>query len=115
MIFCDTSAVAKLYVAERESPAVRTLLESDDQVLVSELVRAELMAVFHRQLRERKWTQRRAAVELGVSQPRVSHLMGNRIDRFSTDSLIVLLARAGVDVQIRAKPRRSSRSVKRTA
>lgn len=57
MIFCDTSAVAKLYVAERESPAVRTLLESDDQVLVSELVRAELMAVFHRQLRERKWTR----------------------------------------------------------
>jgi hypothetical protein len=57
VIFCDTSAVAKLYVAERESPAVRTLLESDDQVLVSELVRAELMAVFHRQLRERKWTR----------------------------------------------------------
>jgi predicted nucleic acid-binding protein len=57
VIFCDTSAVAKLYVAERESPAARTLLESDDQVLVSELVRAELMAVFHRQLRERKWTR----------------------------------------------------------
>ena len=42
MFFCDNSAVAKLYVAERESPAVRTLLESDDQVLVSELVRSPL-------------------------------------------------------------------------
>lgn len=59
MIFCDTSAVAKLYVAEKDSPAIRTLLESEDQVLVSELVRAELMAVFHRQLREKKWTRDR--------------------------------------------------------
>jgi len=42
VFFCDNSAVAKLYVAERESPAVRTLLESDDQVLVSELVRSPL-------------------------------------------------------------------------
>lgn len=57
MIFCDTSAVAKLYVAEKESPAIRTLLETEDQVLVSELVRAELMAVFHRQLREKTWTR----------------------------------------------------------
>jgi predicted nucleic acid-binding protein len=57
MIFCDTSAVAKLYVAEKESPALRTLLESEDQVLLSELLRAELMAVFHRQLREKKWTR----------------------------------------------------------
>jgi len=59
MIFCDTSAVAKLYVAEKESPAIRTLLESEDQVSVSELVRTELMAVFHRQLREKKWTRDR--------------------------------------------------------
>jgi predicted nucleic acid-binding protein len=56
MIFCDTSAVAKLYVSEKESPAVRARLEAEDQVLVSELVRVELMGVFHRQLRERKWT-----------------------------------------------------------
>lgn len=57
MIFCDTSAVAKLYIPEKESPAMRAVLESEDQVLVSELVRAELMGVFHRQLREKKWTR----------------------------------------------------------
>lgn len=59
MIFCDTSAVAKLYIAEKESPAMRAVLESEDQVSVSELMRAELMAVFHRQLREKKWTRER--------------------------------------------------------
>jgi predicted nucleic acid-binding protein len=57
MIFCDTSAVAKLYVVESESTALRTRLESEDQVQLSELVRTELMSVFHRQLRERKWTR----------------------------------------------------------
>ncbi|HEY5228212.1 MAG TPA: type II toxin-antitoxin system VapC family toxin [Opitutaceae bacterium] len=57
MIFCDTSAVAKLYVAERESAAVRSRLEGEDQVFASELARIELMGVFHRQLREKRWTR----------------------------------------------------------
>jgi predicted nucleic acid-binding protein len=55
MIFCDTSAVAKLYLVERESPAMRARLEGEDQVFVSELLRTELMGVFHRQLREKIW------------------------------------------------------------
>jgi predicted nucleic acid-binding protein len=57
MIFCDTSTVAKLYVVEQESTSVRQRLEAEDEVYVSELVRTELMAVFHRKLRERRWTQ----------------------------------------------------------
>lgn len=57
MMFCDTSAVAKLYVVELESRAIRTLLEKDDQRFVSELVRLELMGVFHRQLREKIWSR----------------------------------------------------------
>ena len=57
MIFCDTSTAAKLYVAELESEAVRQRLESEDEVCVSELMRAELMGVFHRRLREGKWTR----------------------------------------------------------
>jgi predicted nucleic acid-binding protein len=55
MIFCDTSAIAKLYVVERESPEMRARLEGEDQVFVSELARAELMGVFHRQLRGKIW------------------------------------------------------------
>ena len=56
-MFCDTSAVAKLYVAEAESKDVRALLEKDDQRFVSDLVRVELMGVFHRQLREKIWSR----------------------------------------------------------
>jgi len=57
MLFCDTSTLAKYYVDEPESDAVRARLDAEDQVLLSELARAELLAVFHRQLRERRWNR----------------------------------------------------------
>lgn len=57
MIFCDTSAIAKFYVTELESSVVRQRIEAEDEVYISELVRVELMGVFHRRLREGKWTQ----------------------------------------------------------
>lgn len=55
MLFCDTSTLAKYYVQEAESDAVRARLDAEDQVFLSELARAEIVAVFHRQLRESKW------------------------------------------------------------
>ncbi len=58
MIACDTSAMAKFYVSEKESKAIRQLLEQADRVCVSELARVEIMAVFHRRLREGVWTRR---------------------------------------------------------
>ncbi len=66
MIFCDTSAAAKLYVPERESAVMRKLAEREDEVYVSDLVRAELMGVFHRRLREGKWS--RADFQTAVRQ-----------------------------------------------
>jgi predicted nucleic acid-binding protein len=57
MIFCDTSTAAKLYVPEPQSSAVRKVVEAEDAVCVSELFRVELMAIFHRRLREGKWSR----------------------------------------------------------
>jgi uncharacterized protein len=57
MLFCDTSTLAKYYVVEQESVAVRALLDSEDEVFASELVRPELMATFHRRWREGKWSR----------------------------------------------------------
>jgi uncharacterized protein len=56
MLFCDTSTLAKYYVPESDSAAVRSRLDLEDQVVLSQLARPELMAVFHRRLRERKWS-----------------------------------------------------------
>ena len=38
------------------------MLDSEDAVVVSELARVELMSVFHRRIRERKWTRERFQV-----------------------------------------------------
>lgn len=65
MIFCDTSAIAKYYVTEKESPAIRARLDAEDQVCLSELVRAELMSVFHRQMRDKRWTRDKFLAAVG--------------------------------------------------
>ncbi len=57
MVFCDTSTLAKYYVPEAESAAVQARLDREDRVALSELARAEIMGVFHRRLREKKWTK----------------------------------------------------------
>jgi predicted XRE-type DNA-binding protein len=54
-------------------------------------------------IRERGLTQARAAKLLGISQPRVSDLMRGKIDLFSIDNLVNLLAAAGLRVDVRVK------------
>jgi predicted XRE-type DNA-binding protein len=51
-------------------------------------------------------TQAKAAKILRVSQPRVSDLLRGRIDLFSTDGLIDMLARLGVHVRFVLNPAR---------
>ena len=50
--------------------------------------------------------QAEAAGLLGVTQPRVSDLMRGRIDLFSIDTLIDMLARLGVRTTLVLQPRR---------
>ena len=68
------------------------------------LVRSDLMIQLTKILKERRLTQVRAARLLGVSQPRVSDLVRGRIDLFSIDSLVEMLARLGISVSLRTRP-----------
>ena len=70
------------------------------------LVRADLLLQLQNTLAARGLTQVRAAELLHVTQPRVSDLLRGRIDLFSTDSLIDMLARLGVSVRFVLKPSR---------
>jgi predicted XRE-type DNA-binding protein len=63
-------------------------------------VRADLLIQIQQALKVRGLTQAEAAKLLGVTQPRVSDLVRGRIDLFSVDSLIDMLARLGVRVKI---------------
>lgn len=53
--------------------------------------------------------QAEAAKMLRVTQPRISDLLRGRIDLFSTDTLIDLLARLGVGVRLVVKPAKARR------
>lgn len=72
-------------------------------------IRADLMIQIEKILKERGLKQAQAAKLLRITQPRVSDLLRGRIDLFSTDTLIGLLARLGVRVRIVTRRRRSSR------
>lgn len=56
-------------------------------------------------LEERGLTQVEAAKLLCVTQPRVSALVRGRIDLFSIDTLVEMLARLGVSVILKTKRR----------
>lgn len=69
------------------------------------LVRADLMIQLQKLITSRRLKQKAAAKVLGVTQPRVSDLLRGRIDLFSTDALIDLLARLGAEVRLKVKVR----------
>lgn len=68
-------------------------------------LRAELMGELEKLIRGSGLTQGEAAELLGIQQSRVSDLVRGKIDRFSLDTLVKLLAKAGRDVQIKVKRR----------
>jgi len=73
------------------------------------LVRADLLIQVQKAIESKRLKQAEAAKILRVTQPRVSDLLRGRIDLFSTDSLIDMLARLGVGVRIVVKTPRSKK------
>lgn len=76
-------------------------------------VRSTLMFTIRKLIEDRDLTQAKAAKLFGVTQPRISDLVRGRIDLFSIDSLVDMLARAGIKVAVTVSPtrRRGPRSV----
>ena len=71
-------------------------------------IRAKMMMALTDYIQERKITQSRAAKIMGVSQPRISGLVRGKIGLFTIDTLVNMVAAAGlkVDVDIAAgRPR----------
>lgn len=72
------------------------------------LVRTDLMIQVQKLIAARGLTQKTAARTLGVTQPRVNDLFRGRIDLFSTDALIDMLARLGATVRLTVKVYRAA-------
>jgi len=65
------------------------------------LLRSELAEGLRRWIARQGLTQAQAAERLGVSQPRISEISRNKVDKLSLDYLVGLCSKAGVSVKLR--------------
>jgi len=86
----STETFASVWDAIEDTPA-----EAENMRL-----RAALMMELERHIRAKGWTQAEAARRLGVTQPRVSDLLRGKINLFALDTLVNMVAAAGLHVQL---------------
>jgi len=65
--------------------------------------RADLLIALQERLKALKLTQAQSARLLGVTQPRISDLTRGKIDLFSVESLIDMLSRSGIEVEVKLR------------
>lgn len=64
-------------------------------------VRAELMRQITAIIQENTWKQADAALQCGVTQPRINDLLRGRVSRFSLDALVDIATALGHRVHFR--------------
>ena len=65
--------------------------------------RSSLMSAVIAHIEKNGLTQAQAAKQFGVTQPRISDLMRGKIDLFNLDTLVNMLATAGLRVEMKLK------------
>ncbi len=63
-------------------------------------LRSALMMSLEGHIRGQGWTQAEAARRLGVTQPRVSDLLRGKIHLFGLDTLVNMVAAAGLTIEM---------------
>lgn len=81
---------ANVWDAIAESPAEAANLE----------VRYLLMEKISAIVRQNDWTQKEAAKQCGVTQPRINDLLRGRISKFSLDALVNIASALGLKVRV---------------
>ena len=77
-------------------------LEDNSAIAQNLKIRADLMKTLREFIDDAGLGQKEAAEVFGVHQPRISDLMRGKIDKFTIDVLVNMLARVGKSVEIRA-------------
>ena len=62
--------------------------------------RAELMRSIGAAIKRQEWTQTEAAQHAGITQPRMSELLGGKVSKFSIDALVRIASMLGLRVHI---------------
>jgi predicted XRE-type DNA-binding protein len=63
------------------------------------------MIEIEKNIKDKGWTQAKAAETIGVAQPRIAELFAGRIDLFTLDTLIKYLNKLGREVTIAVQKR----------
>jgi predicted XRE-type DNA-binding protein len=66
-------------------------------------VRSQLMIEVLKYIKRERITQEQTAVRMGVKQPRISEIKHGKVDLFTIDQLVTMLARVGVEVSVKVK------------
>jgi len=88
---------------EQSFKSVFDAIADTPQQALNMKLRAELMNQIIQQIEEHHWTQKEAAKQLGVTQPRISDLLRGKMSLFSLDTLVNMLAAMGKDIEIHIK------------
>jgi predicted XRE-type DNA-binding protein len=66
-------------------------------------IKSYLMFLVGQYIKDNNLTQTKAAKLMGVNQPRISDLVRGKIDRFTIDMLVNMLARVGLKMEVTLK------------
>ena len=67
------------------------------------LLRTDLMIKIEQLVKKSGLIQSEAAKLLGITQPRINDLLKGRIEKFSLNALVNMIARAGMEVKMTVK------------
>lgn len=88
---------------KRSFESVWEALEESAEAAANMRVRADLMIEVQRFVADSGITQLEAAKRLGITQPRLNDLLRGKIDKFSVDALVIMLAKVGKQVSVKVR------------
>lgn len=88
-------------MSDERYASVWDAIEGDPGQAENMKLRSRLMMALRDRIAQEKLSQAAAARLFGVTQPRISDLVRGKVDLFSLDTLVNMLAAAGLHVELR--------------
>ena len=88
-------------MGEKHSSVWDAIYEDDPAEKALCEAKSKLMNEVEGYINRNKLTQQQAAEQMGVTQPRISNVKNGQISKFTIDALTEMLARVGVETEIR--------------
>ena len=88
-------------MADEEFASIWDAIEDTPAEAENMKLRSALMMALEDHIQRRGWTQAEAARHLGLTQPRISDLCRGKINLFSLDMLVNMVAAAGLHIEVK--------------